>query len=210
MARRIVARSVALCAAALLFLTACGPTLEKPVTSISEIGPDSVLVVGRLDLVPPLRPNEQQIRAGTIDPFGVGDTMRDRGWLWFGRSPETPTEKGDVILNPTLGQLYFFRLPKGEPYMLGGFIRVQFNLNLTGPRRITTEEARIEIAGGLRYDIRPGDKAIYVGTLRLRRDEFNEVVKAEIVDEYQSAAGEFKKRFGPGTPLRKAIPQPQT
>jgi hypothetical protein len=42
--------------------------------------------------------------------------------------------------------------------------------------------------------------------LRLRRDEFNEVLKADIVDEYESAAGEFKKRFGDGTPLRKAIP----
>ena len=206
MARRIIARRLALFAGTLLFLTACGPTLEKPVTSISEIGADSVLVVGRLDLVPPLRPNEQQIRAGTIDPFGVGDTMRDRGWLWFGRSAETPTEKGDVILNPTLGQLYFFRLPRGEPYMLGGFIRVQFNLNMTGPRSVAVDEARIEIPGGLRYDIRPGDKAIYVGTLRVHRDEFNEVTKADIVDEYASAAGEFKKRFSDGTPLRKAIP----
>ena len=206
MARRIIARRLALFAGTLLFLTACGPTLEKPVTSISEIGADSELVVGRLDLVPPLRPNEQQIRAGTIDPFGVGDTMRDRGWLWFGRSAETPTEKGDVVLNPTLGQLYFFRLPRGEPYMLGGFIRVQFNLNMTGPRSVAVDEARIEIPGGLRYDIRPGDKAIYVGTLRVHRDEFNEVTKADIVDEYASAAGEFKKRFSDGTPLRKAIP----
>jgi hypothetical protein len=207
MAPRVVARSVALFAATLLFLTACGPRLEKPVTSISEIGPDSVVVVGRLDLDPPLRPNEQKIRAGTIDPFGVGDTMRDRGWLWFGRSAETPTEKGDVVLNPTLGQLYFFDLPKNEPYMLGGYIRVQFNVNMAGPRSVAVDEARIEIPGGLRYDIRPGDKAIYVGTLRLHRDEFNEVIKADLVDEYESAAVEFKKRFGPGTPLRNAIPQ---
>ena len=132
--------------------------------------------------------------------------MRDRGWLWFGRSAETPTEKGDVVLNPTLGQLYFFRLPRGEAYMLGGYIRIQFNVNMAGPHSVSVDEARIEIPGGLRYDIRPGDEAIYVGTLRLRRDEFNEVIKADIVDEYESAAGEFKKRFGDGTPLRKAIP----
>lgn len=209
MARRIAARPVALLAVAFLVLTGCGPTLQKPVTSVSEIGPDSVIVVGRLDLDPPLRPNEQQIRAGTIDPLGVGDMMRDHGLLWFSRSAETPTEKGEIVLNPRLGELYFLPVPKSTPYMIGGYIRTQFNMRLLGPRSVTVDEARIEIPGGLRYDIRPGDKAIYVGTLRLHRDEFNEVIKADIVDEYEAAAVQFKKRFGPGTTLRKAVPRPQ-
>lgn len=210
MAWRIAVKPVALFAAAFLFLTGCGPTPQKPVTGVSEIGPDSVVVVGRLELDPPLRPNEQQIRAGTIDPFGVGDTMRDHGFLWFSRSAETPPEKGEIVLNPRLGELYFLPVPKSAPYMVGGYIPLQFNTRLTGPRSVTVDDARIEISGGLRYDIRPGDKAIYVGTLRLHRDEFNEVIKAYVVDEYEAAAVEFKKRFGPGTELRKAIPRPHT
>jgi hypothetical protein len=210
MARRIAARLVALLAAALLVLAGCGPTLQKPVTSLSEIGPDAVVVVGRLDLDPPLRPNEQQIRAGTIDPLGVGDRMRDHGLLWFSRSAETPSEKGEVVLNPRLGELYFLPVPKSTPYMIGGYIPMQFNMRLTGPRSVTVDDARIEIPGVLRYDIRPGDKAIYVGTLRLHRDEFNSVIKADFVDEYESAAAEFKKRFGAGTTLRRAVPRRQT
>jgi len=205
-----IARQAAFLAAAFLALAGCGPTIEKPVTSLSEIGSDSVVVVGRLELEPPLRPGEQQIRAGTIDPLGVGDQIRDHGMLWFSRSAETPTEKGEVVLNPRLGELYFLPVPKSTPYMVGGYIRTQFNMRLLGPRSVTVDEARIEIPGGLRYDIRPGDKAIYVGTLRLHRDEFNEVVKADFVDEYDAAAAEFKKRFGPGTTLRKAVPRRQS
>jgi hypothetical protein len=95
------------------------------------------------------------------------------------------------------------------PHMIGGYILAQYRVRSTGYRSMTVDEARIEIPGGLRYDIRPGDKAIYVGTLRLHRDEFNEVTKAVFVDEYGAASAEFKKRFGSGATLRKAIPRPQ-
>ena len=207
---RIAAGPRSLLAAAFLVLAGCGPMPEKPVTSLSEIGADSVVVVGRLELDPPLRPKEQQIKPGTFDPFGAGDMMRDHGFVWFSRSADTPAEKGEVVLNPKLGELYFLRVPKSTPYMLGGYILVQYTLRSVGPRNFTVDDARIEIPGGLRYDIRPGDKAIYVGTLRLHRDEFNEVTKAVFVDEYGPAAAEFKKRFGPGAELRKAIPRPPT
>jgi hypothetical protein len=209
MAWPLLSRPAAVLAACLVLIS-CGQMPERPVTSLSGIGSDSVVLVGRLDLDPPLRPNEQQIRAGTIDPLGVGDMMRDRAWVWFSRSADTPAEKGEVLLNPRLGELFFFPLPKSAPNMVGGYIRVQFQARMLGPRSVTVDEARIEIPGGLRYDIRSGDKAIYVGTLRLRRDEFNEVIKADVIDEYEAAAAEFKKRFGPGTTLRKAVPRRQT
>ncbi len=203
-----IARPVTFLATAFLVLSGCGPRIEKPVTSLSEVSNDSVIVVGRLELDPPLRPGEQQIRVGTIDPFGVGDQIRDHAMLWFSRSAETPTEKGEIVHSPKLGELYFLPLRKSTPYLVGGYIRVQFNMRMVSPRSVTVDEARIEIPGGLRYDIRPGDRAIYVGTLRLHRDEFNEVIKADIVDEYDAAAVQFKKRFGPGTTLRRAVPRP--
>ena len=200
----------ALVAAAFLVLAGCGPMPERPVTSLSEIGAGSVVMVGRLELQPPLRPNEQQIRPGTFDPFGVGDTMRDHGFVWFSRAADTPAEKGEFVTNPKLGELYFLRLPKSTPYMVGGYILAQYVMKMTSPRTVAVDDARIEIPGGLRYDIRADDKAIYVGTLRLHRDEFNEVTKMVVVDEYGAAAAEFKKRFGSGTELRRAIPRAQT
>jgi len=44
--------------------------------------------------------------------------------------------------------------------------------------------------------------------LRLHRDEFNEVTKAEILDQYARASAEFKKKFGERAVLRKAIAKP--
>ena len=205
MAWRMTARPALLFAAVCLVLGACGPQPEQPVTRLSDVGADSVVVVGRLELRPPLRPNEQQLKMGTIDPFDAADRFRDRAFLWFGRAADTPAEKGDFVMNPRLGELYFLRVPKNTPYMLGGYIMAQYVTRMTSPRSMAVDDARIEIPGGVRYDIRPGDRAIYVGTLVVHRDEFNEVTKAVILDDYAAAAVAFRQRFGQGTELRKAI-----
>src|SRR5690242_21852673 len=106
MAWRMAARPALLLAAACLVLAACGPQPEQPVTRLSDIGSDSVVVVGRLELQPPLKPNEQQLKMGTIDPFDAADRFRDRGFLWFGHVADMPAEKGDFVMNPHLGELY--------------------------------------------------------------------------------------------------------
>ena len=48
-------------------------------------------------------------------------------------------------------------------------------------------------------------KAIYVGTLRLHRDEFHTITKVEVRDEYAGALAEFRKRFAGEPAPRKAL-----
>jgi hypothetical protein len=47
-----------------------------------------------------------------------------------------------------------------------------------------------------------------VGTLRLHRDEFHEVTKAEVLDHFNTAYADFTRKFGAGLPLRKALLKP--
>jgi hypothetical protein len=42
----------------------------------------------------------------------------------------------------------------------------------------------------------------------LHRDEFNEVTRAELVDDYARALADFRKKFGAGAELRRAIARP--
>jgi hypothetical protein len=56
----------------------------------------------------------------------------------------------------------------------------------------------------LELDVKPTDTAIYIGTIRLHRDEFNEVTKADILDQLGKAAVEFKNKFGSNAVFRKA------
>jgi hypothetical protein len=59
--------------------------------------------------------------------------------------------------------------------------------------------------GGLKISLKPGDKAVYVGTVQYHRNEFFVVTKVAIVDDYDRANAEFKKKFGTKFPLRKAL-----
>ena len=48
--------------------------------------------------------------------------------------------------------------------------------------------------------------ALYVGTWRAQRDEFNEVPSVQVLDHYAAALVEMRKRFGSDAVLRKALP----
>ncbi len=57
-----------------------------------------------------------------------------------------------------------------------------------------------------RLDVKPEDRAIYIGTLRFHRDEFGSVTKVELLDQYEQAMDDYRSRFGNGPRPRKALP----
>jgi len=60
-------------------------------------------------------------------------------------------------------------------------------------------------ARGAQGAAQAGDKAVYIGTVRYTRDEFFEIKKVAIVDDYERANSEFRKKFGTKIALRKAL-----
>jgi len=67
---------------------------------------------------------------------------------------------------------------------------------------------RVYFPGGLKASIKAGDKAVYIGTVQYHRNEFFDISKVSIVDDYERANTEFKKRFGTKYTLRKALLTP--
>lgn len=188
-----------------LLLGGCG-TIHPEVTSLGEIAPGTVLVVGQIDLVPPLRTGEQKLRLGTFDPLDVAGKLRDRAVLHLANAPQGLEETWEVI-NPKLGETFFFRIPQDKRFVVMGTITTKRVTTKVTRRQVVEDVAEI-ILPPVEFDLQPADKAVYVGTLRLHRDEFNEVTKAEILDHYAGASTEFKKKFGNGAPLRKALLKP--
>jgi hypothetical protein len=62
--------------------------------------------------------------------------------------------------------------------------------------------------GGLKANIRPDDRAVYIGTIRYHRNEFFEITDAEIVDDYDRVKAESERQLGRKYPLRKALLKP--
>ncbi|HET8759643.1 MAG TPA: hypothetical protein VFN94_01150, partial [Nitrospiria bacterium] len=71
---------------------------------------------------------------------------------------------------------------------------------LTGKRQ---EQAWLP--GGLKVDVKPGDKAVYMGTIRYHRNEFMDITKVEIKDNFGTESAAFKKKFGDAAVLRKRL-----
>lgn len=192
-------------AAAALAAAGC-VTISEGVGSWGEIGASSVLLVGRIEVVPPVRPEEQRFRAG-IDVLNTKRHHIGRAILFMSDEPRYQERTGDA-LNPPLETTYFLTVPRSRRYMVKGSITMELVARPVSARQSVVDHTELLFPGPIEFDIRPADKAIYVGTLRLHRDEFHEVKKAEVLDQYNAAYADFTTKFGAGLPLRKALLKP--
>jgi hypothetical protein len=102
-------------------------------------------------------------------------------------------------IEATLEQTFFVRSSDRPFYILGGMLWLEFG---------NYGSNKAYFPGGLRVALKPGDKAVYIGTVRYQRDEFWNFKKISIVDDYERANAEFRKQFGARTALRKALLTP--
>jgi hypothetical protein len=190
-----------LLALAAIALAGCVSVSEN-LDSLDEVGADSVLVVGKIEIVPPIKPEEQSFKA--LDPFNTKRHFIGRAVMLMSDKPEHQEHTGNA-LNPPLQETYFLRVPKATRYIVKGSVTMAFALRVVSRRQAVTDQTELLFPAPLELDIRRGDQAIYVGTLRLHRDEFHEVTKAEVRDEYAKALAEYRAKF-PAAPVpRKAL-----
>jgi hypothetical protein len=195
--RRLTLARIRLAAAGLLLgvLSACVGPARESVDSLTGLGDGEMVVVGRVELVPPLQKEEQKFK-GII----IGDLenkvflITDQKYRVLTKEPEIADFDGRI--EAILGKNFFVRSNNKPFYIVGGMLY----LELGG-----SEMNRAFFPGGMKVPIKPGDKAVYIGTLQYHRNEFFDVTKVAIVDDFERTNAEFKKRFGARQPLRKAL-----
>jgi hypothetical protein len=199
-ARRLTLARVRLAASLLLLgaLGACVGAAREPVDSLSGLGGGETVVVGRVELVPPLRKDEQKLKGLNSGNFeNKVFLLADEHYRVLTEEPVMADYAGRI--EAILGKNFFVRSSNKPFFILGGMMY----LDLGGK-----EMNRAYFPGGLKVSLKPGDKAVYVGTVQYHRNEFFEITKAAIVDDYDRANAEFKKKFGTKTPLRKTLLTP--
>lgn len=189
------ARRAGVVALLVLTLGACAPAARAPITSLGALGSDEVVVVGKVELVPPLRKDEQKIRGMVIG--NVQNTMllmMDEKLRPMPEDPRIADYSGRI--EAPLGNTYFVRSKASPSYILGGVLF----LDIGG-----SSMHKAHFPGGFQVAAKPGDRAVYIGTLRYHRDEFFEITRIQVVDDYREASAEFEAKFGKGQPMRKAL-----
>ncbi|HZE11421.1 MAG TPA: hypothetical protein VE034_07545 [Burkholderiales bacterium] len=189
-------RALSACTAlACALLAACVGPGWSPVESLGELGNDHAVIVGRVELVPPLGKDEQNFK----NMIG-SDMLRnklllitDEKWRRLNEAPERADYENRI--EAPLEQTFFVRGDKKTFYVLIGELWL-------------SAADKAYFPAGLKVDVRPTDRAVYVGTLRYRRNEFFQVTKREVIDDYERANAEFRKRFGSSQTLRKSLATP--
>jgi len=179
-----------------LAVAACAPAARAPLTSLSSLDRDEVVIVGKVELVPPLRKGEQKIRGMVVGNFeNTIYLMMDEKLRPLPQDPRIADYAGRI--EALIGSTFFVRSKAVPSYVLGGILFLEIGGN--------SPQQKIYFPGGFQVAAKPGDRAIYVGTLRYHRDEFFEITRVTIVDEYREASAEFEAKFGKGAILRKAL-----
>lgn len=193
--------------AALYLLGGCAAFTfpEKEITSFAEVPTGYVLLVGKVELDPPLRPTEIKLDIPN-DMFNTEEMMANRAIIGFSDRDDVSVEKSGFLINPELGKTFFFAVPRERVHMLGGYISVSFDMRANGPRDVTVSHGKVLVPGGIRYDLRAGDDVVYVGTLRLERGPFNDVTRAEVIDDFDSAKRDLNASLGADLNMRNSLP----
>lgn len=176
-------------------LSACAGAAREPLDSLSELQGGETIVVGRIELVPALKKGEQKIQGLNSGSFeNKAFVITDDQNRVLTKEPEVADYAGRI--EATLGKDFFVRSSNKPFYILGGMMYLEL-----GGREMN----RAYFPGGLKVSIKPGDKAVYIGTVQYHRNEFFEVTKVTIVDDYDRANAEFKKKFGSKISLHKVL-----
>jgi hypothetical protein len=184
-------------AAGLLLLAALGACVgaaRAPVDSFATVGGGDTVVVGRVELVPALRKNEQRITTMNARSF------ENRLFLLADENLKTLTKEPTVAdytgrIETTIGETFFVRSSNKRFYIRGGMMYLDLGRDVN----------QVYFPGSLLVPLKAEDKAVYIGTLQYHRNEFWEITKVAVVDDYERANAEFKKKFGTKYALRKAL-----
>jgi hypothetical protein len=191
-------------------LSACGSMHSgRPMMqSAAELQKDEIAVVGLIELVPPLTAEEQDLQTATSDRFaGKAVVVLAEKRLDLN---DLPISAGNDSVMADLGKVFFARMSKhGEYVYSGSFILTRSSATTSGymGKDVTIHRGQLNLPGGLMYDVKPGDRAIYIGSFRYHRNKNNAIVKIEHIDDYKRVNAEFVAKFGRGFKLTDVKPK---
>ena len=188
-------------AAAVMFCACASAPLwpAQQVKSSWRFPKDKAVLVGRIELHPPLQESEQKLvtkRAKDLRNVFIlscGDRILDL------KTAKTVGMAG--FFSTTLEKEFFIKVDKGRTlYLSGGIV-----YRMDNP---TSLESFLFFQSPFQVEMQPDDEAVYIGTIQLYRDENNVVTSVFIRDDYAWADAQFKLRFGAYKTLRKALAVP--
>lgn len=165
-------------------LQACALPRTLPAASALDAGGSEVVVIGKVELVPPIDPRHEQRTHWNV----VGEKrILDRVIVATG-AEHRPLNTGKLdpaefqaAVEAEWGVPFMVRAPRQRTYLNGAVATLD-----------VVEQERLWFPGGWYFDVPPGTSAVYIGTLRFHRNDFNTITRVEVLDERRDVAAVLK------------------
>ena len=143
-------------AAAVLLAAGCVSVSEEA-ASPRDVGADAVVLVGKIEIRPPVKAEEQKYQAGW-DVFNTKRHFIGRAILFTADTPQYRERTGNA-LNPPLEETYFLKLPRSHRYIVKGYVSMEL-VSRGASARSGFNQTELAFPVPIEVDVRPGDKAI--------------------------------------------------
>lgn len=183
-----------------LLLQACAMPRALPEASDLRAGDGEVVVIGKVELVPPLERGEQKTHWNVVGE----KRLLQRVWLSTGGEYRpVKTARVDVAdfqgsLEAQWGVPFMVKAPRQRTWLNGGLAHLD-----------VMDQERLWFPGGLYFDVPPGATAVYIGTLRFHRNDFNVITRVEVVDERKDVATVLKAGAAPAEVRTSLLKRPR-
>lgn len=186
---------ILIAAALILSFFSCASS-KRMIKTAKGLSDNETIVVGKIELDPPMKDDTQKLEW----PY---DADRHKFFLMWSKELRVPVDRAMHPMSPDLGasikafqgQTFYAAGAAESFYIIASAIRTKV---------IGSYFESAVLPASFRVVIEPGDRAVYIGTIRYNRDNFFQIKSIKIIDEYEKELAEFKKIFG-DIPLKKAL-----
>ena len=181
-------------------IQACATMKMMPDAASAQAADGKLIVVGKFELNPPLAKVEKESgKKGFLNTYNPADYVNT---VYFSATPQAAEKIDQSMMTPqwnntlhaTFDETYFKESDAQKTYI---------NAGMTYVDAISMDKAWLP--GFMSFTPPANAKAVYIGTVRYTRDDFWNITKVQVIDEYKSAKTEFEKRFGKAVRLEKAL-----
>jgi hypothetical protein len=185
-------------------------TGRAQVTNPSSLGSENAVIVGRVVFDPPLTEADQKLLVMYSEQW-----YKNIGWLITGNgqsdisglSAENFYPNSSIFtarIDLSFGETFYSEGVPRSFYILGGCFYKEVFLSSCGNNCTRSNYKIVLMPGGYFVEVRPGDKAVYIGTLKYTRDKDFKITRAQVIDEYDREMPAFRRLFGT-MKLKKAL-----
>lgn len=159
-----------------LVMVGCAtPTMLPHVTDLNVSG-SNVVVIGRFELWPPVIPEWEQETYWNVpgDESILNTVIMATGATSAPVHSDMRASEWQASIKTQWGVPFMVEMKRQQTWLQGAMMQMD-----------ALKQEKLWFPGGLFFDVPATAKAVYIGTLRYTRDDFNNIVNVEVIDEYQ-------------------------